>query len=68
MAGGGHRPMKLRHIASTLRQDTLRGVISPTPRACALAEREGLRKIFTVDRRDFSVYRITNRTRPTLIP
>jgi predicted nucleic acid-binding protein len=33
-----------------------------------VAEREALRKIFTVDRRDFSVYRINNRTRPTLIP
>ena len=33
-----------------------------------VAEREGLRKIFTVDRRDFSVYRLHNRTRPTLIP
>jgi len=33
-----------------------------------VAEREHLRKIFTVDRRDFSVYRLHNRTRPTLIP
>jgi predicted nucleic acid-binding protein len=33
-----------------------------------VAEREGIRKIFTVDRRDFSVYRINRRTRPTLIP
>jgi predicted nucleic acid-binding protein len=33
-----------------------------------VAERESLRKIFTVDRRDFSVYRLNNRTRPTLIP
>ncbi|HYL64250.1 MAG TPA: PIN domain-containing protein [Candidatus Methylomirabilis sp.] len=33
-----------------------------------VAEREGLRKIFTVDRRDFSVYRLHNRIRPTLIP
>ncbi len=33
-----------------------------------VAEREGLRKIFTVDRRDFSVYRLNNRIRPTLIP
>ncbi len=33
-----------------------------------VAEREGLRKIFTVDRRDFSVYRLHNRMRPTLIP
>jgi uncharacterized protein len=33
-----------------------------------VAEREGLRKIFTVDRRDFSVYRIHNRIRPILIP
>ncbi|HTQ59835.1 MAG TPA: PIN domain-containing protein [Candidatus Solibacter sp.] len=33
-----------------------------------VAEREGIRKIFTVDRRDFSVYRLHNRTRPILIP
>jgi hypothetical protein len=33
-----------------------------------VAEREGIRKIFTVDRRDFSVYRLNNRTRPTLLP
>jgi uncharacterized protein len=33
-----------------------------------VAEREGLRKIFTVDRRDFSVCRLHNRTRPVLIP
>jgi uncharacterized protein len=32
------------------------------------AEREGLRKIFTVDRQDFSVYRLHGRIRPTLIP
>jgi predicted nucleic acid-binding protein len=32
-----------------------------------VAEGEGLCKIFTVDRRDFSVYRLNNRTRPTLI-
>ena len=33
-----------------------------------VAEREHLRKIFTVYRRDFSVYRLHNRTRPMLIP
>jgi predicted nucleic acid-binding protein len=33
-----------------------------------VAEREGLRKIFTIDRKDFSVYRLNNRIRPTLIP
>lgn len=33
-----------------------------------LAEREGLRKIFTIDRRDFSVYRLHGRTRLTIIP
>jgi predicted nucleic acid-binding protein len=33
-----------------------------------VAEREGLRKIFTIDRKDFSVYRLHNRIRPTLIP
>ena len=33
-----------------------------------VAEREGLREIFTADRKDFSVYRLHNRIRPTLIP
>lgn len=33
-----------------------------------VAEREGIGKIFTVDRTDFSVYRINNRTRPILLP
>jgi predicted nucleic acid-binding protein len=33
-----------------------------------VAEREGLRKVFTVDRRDFAVYRLHNRIRPILIP
>ena len=33
-----------------------------------VAEREGIRKIFTVDRRDFTVYRLHNRIRPILIP
>jgi len=33
-----------------------------------VAEREGIRKIFTVDRGDFSVYRLHGRIRPTLLP
>jgi hypothetical protein len=33
-----------------------------------VAEREGIRKIFTVDKRDFGVYRLHGRTRPTLLP
>ena len=33
-----------------------------------VAEREGIRKVFTVDRRDFSVYRLHGRTRLTFIP
>lgn len=33
-----------------------------------VAEREGIRKIFTVDRRDFSVYRLHGRIRPSLLP
>ena len=32
------------------------------------AEREGIRKIFTVDKRDFAVYRIHGRIRPLIIP
>jgi predicted nucleic acid-binding protein len=31
-----------------------------------VAEREGVRKIFTVDRKDFTVYRLYGRLRPTL--
>jgi predicted nucleic acid-binding protein len=33
-----------------------------------VAEREGIRKIFTVDRKDFAVYRLHGRIRPNLIP
>ena len=33
-----------------------------------VAERDGIRKIFTVDRDDFSVYRLHGRVRPTIIP
>ena len=33
-----------------------------------VAERDGIRKIFTIDRKDFSVYRLHNRIRPTLLP
>ena len=32
------------------------------------AEREGIRKMFTVDREDFSVYRLHGRVRPNIIP
>ena len=33
-----------------------------------VAEREGIRKIFTVDRENFSVYRLHGRVRPNIIP
>lgn len=33
-----------------------------------VAEREGIRKIFTVDRADFGVYRLHGRVRPNIIP
>jgi hypothetical protein len=33
-----------------------------------VAEREGTRKVFTVDRKDFTVYRLHGRTKFTLIP
>jgi predicted nucleic acid-binding protein len=33
-----------------------------------VAERESVRNVFTLDARDFSVYRLHNRTRLTLIP
>lgn len=33
-----------------------------------VAEREGVRKIFTIDRKDFSVYRLNNLTRLRFIP
>lgn len=34
----------------------------------AVAEREGIRVVFTVDRKDFSVYRLHGRERFTIIP
>ena len=33
-----------------------------------VAERAGIRKFFTIDRRDFSIYRLHGRFRPTVIP
>ena len=33
-----------------------------------VAEREGIHKIFTLDRRDFSVYRLHGKVKPTLLP
>ena len=33
-----------------------------------VAEREGIRQIFTVDRKDFSGYRLHGRLRPNIIP
>ena len=33
-----------------------------------VAEREGIRKIFTTDRKDFSVYRLHKRIKPVLLP
>ena len=33
-----------------------------------VAERVGVRKFFTIDRRDFSVYRLHGRVRPTIVP
>lgn len=33
-----------------------------------IAEREGLRKVFTLDRRHFSVYRVEGRSRFTIVP
>jgi uncharacterized protein len=34
----------------------------------AVAEREGIRTVFTIDRTDFSIYRLHGRSRFTLIP
>jgi predicted nucleic acid-binding protein len=33
-----------------------------------VAEREGLREFFTVDRKDFSVYRLHGKIRPVILP
>jgi uncharacterized protein len=33
-----------------------------------VAEREGIRQFFTVDRKDFAVYRLHGRIRPSIIP
>ena len=34
----------------------------------AVAEREGIRQFFTIDRKDFAVYRLYGKIRPVLIP
>jgi predicted nucleic acid-binding protein len=33
-----------------------------------VAERDGIRKVFTVDRKDFTVYRLHGRVRPIIVP
>jgi predicted nucleic acid-binding protein len=33
-----------------------------------VAEREGLRRFFTVDRQDFAVYRMNGKIRPIVLP
>ena len=33
-----------------------------------VAEREGIRRFFTIDRKDFAVYRLHGKTRPSIIP
>jgi predicted nucleic acid-binding protein len=33
-----------------------------------VAEREGVRKFFTIDRNDFAVYRLHGTVRPRMIP
>ena len=33
-----------------------------------VAEREGIRRFFTVDRKDFAVYRLHGEIRPSIIP
>ena len=33
-----------------------------------VGEREGIRKFFTVDRKDFSVYRLHGRIKPSILP
>src|SRR5271168_2146310 len=42
--------------------------IQPTPPILRVAEREHLRKIITIYRRDISLYRLRNRTSATLVP
>ena len=34
----------------------------------AVAEREGIRRFFTVDGKDFAVYRLRDKVRPDLVP
>ena len=38
------------------------------PALVRVAEREGIQTIFTVDRKDFTAYRLQGRVRPTIIP
>jgi uncharacterized protein len=33
-----------------------------------VAEREGLRQFFTIDRKDFAVYRLHGRIKPSILP
>ena len=55
-------------IRELMRKYSNRGMDLADAALVAVAEREGLRSFFTVDRKDFSVYRLHGRIRPVIIP
>jgi uncharacterized protein len=55
-------------IRELMRKYADRGMDLADAALLRVAEREGIRQFFTVDRKDFDVYRLHGRTRPVLIP
>jgi len=55
-------------IRELMRKYSDRGMDLADAALIAVAERESIRQFFTVDRRDFAVYRLNGKVRPVLIP
>lgn len=58
----------LPRIRELMRKYADRGMDLADAALVRVAEREGIRQFFTVDRKDFSVYRLHGKIRPILIP
>ncbi len=58
----------LPRIRELMRKYADRGMDLADAALIRVAEREGIREFFTVDRKDFAVYRLHNKMRPVLIP
>ena len=61
-------PVDVPRIRELMRQYSNRPMDLADAALIRVAEREGIRQFFTVDRKDFAVYRLHGRIRPTILP